>query len=269
VVRRTARAQFGTLLGMQSPCWQEAAEAKPRKAIRHRCRRARVPRGRKRRLRWRAGSRSPLLKRRRRRPRRGSKRKPPAPGGVSGRAFRGCAVRARPRSWTGVSSAVAWGVEADVPPGFRRRPRPARRRDRGEESPARKRRASLLFVPEAVTPEVVDTFFPDHRDGLRESGGRLRASSCAEHSAPPCSVSAGPGSGPGERGKGTGAVLRVHAGAGLRRQGLLRGPAPPPRTRPSRSALERFVGSAARRNGAADSPPAPICSSSGLGVVSG
>jgi hypothetical protein len=140
------------------------------------------------------------------------------------------------------------GLEADVPPGFEadlqepaaelvlRKPRP-------------QARASLLFVPEVATPELVESFFETSAVAFaNEVGGsslKLRGSQRTTLL----------GAAAQERAwnvEGTGAVLRVTLAPACGGRGyyaVLRAAA----DEASRSALEKFVGSL-RANGAADSP---------------
>jgi hypothetical protein len=236
--------QFGTLLGMQSPCWQEAAEANRGKPyaiaagaeVRVDGAKVALARGLAQSLLSAAATAATRFE-----------AKPPAAVASLG-ALPAEAQSERARVVDGRFVSGRLGVEADVPPGFEAD------LDQPEAEIVVKRarpeaRASLLFVPEAVTPEVVDTFFQTTATAFANQVG---GSSLKLRGAQRTTLL---GSAAQERAwnvEGTGAVLRVTLAPACGGRGyyaVLRAAA----DEASRSALERFVGSL-RANGAADSP---------------
>jgi hypothetical protein len=236
--------QFGTLLGMQSACWQEAAEANRGKPyaiaagaeVRVDGAKVGLARGFPQALLSAAATGATRFE-----------AKPPAAVAPLG-ALAAQAESERARVVDGRFVSGRLGVEADVPPGFEadldqpdaeivlKRPRP-------------EARASLLFVPEAVTPELVDAFFQTTATAFANQVG---GSSLRLRGAQRTTLL---GSAAQERAwnvEGTGAVLRVTVAPACGGRGyyaVLRAAA----DEASRSALERFVGSL-RANGAEGSP---------------
>jgi len=236
--------QFGTLLGMQSSCWQEAAEAHRGKpyaiaaAAEVRVDGAKVSLAR--------GFPQALLSATATAATRFDAKQPAAAPPLGELSTEAQAEHARVVDGRFVSQRL--GLEADVPPGFEadlqepaaelvlRKPRP-------------QARASLLFVPEVATPELVESFFETSAVAFaNEVGGsslKLRGSQRTSLL----------GAAAQERAwnvEGTGAVLRVTLAPACGGRGyyaVLRAAA----DEASRSALEKFVGSL-RANGAADSP---------------
>jgi hypothetical protein len=236
--------QFGTLLGMQSPCWQEGAETNRGKPyaiaagaeVRVDGAKVALARGFAQSLLSAAATSATRFE-----------AKPPAAVAPLG-ALPAEAQSERARVVDGRFVSGRLGVEADVPPGFEadldqpdaeivlKKPRP-------------EARASLVFVPEAVTPEVLDAFFQTAATAFaNEVGG----SSLKLRGAQRTTLL---GSAAQERAwnvEGTAAVLRVTLAPACGGRGyyaVLRAAA----DEASRSALERFVGSL-RANGAPDSP---------------
>ena len=172
---------------------------------------------------------------------------PPAPVAPLGE-LPGDALSERARVVDGRFVSARLGVEGEVPPGFEadfdqptaeivlRKPRP-------------EARASLVFVPEAVTPEIVDAFFQTTATAFADEVG---GSSLKLRGAQRTTLL---GSAAQERAwnvEGSGAVLRVTLAPACGGRGyyaVLRAAADDA----SRSALEKFVGSL-RANGAEDSP---------------
>jgi hypothetical protein len=236
--------QFGTLLGMQSPCWQEAAEAYKGKPyaiaaaaeVRIDGVKVALARGLPQQALGSAAAAATRFD---------GKPAPPAPplGAV-----RSDEQDEHARVADGRFVSPRLGIEADVPPGFEadvdqpaaeivlRKPRP-------------EAQASLLFVPERATPEVVDAFFQTAATAFaNEVGGsslKLRAAQRTTLF----------GSAAQERAwdvQGTQAVLRATVAPACGGKGyyaVLRAAA----DEASRAALERFVGSL-KKNGADASP---------------
>jgi hypothetical protein len=236
--------QFGTLLGMQSPCWQEAAEANRGKpyaipaAAEVRVDGAKVALAR-------GLSQAALTAAATAATRFDPKRPPAAP--PLGALPEG-PQEEQARVVDGRFESPRLGLEADVPTGFEadleqppaeivlRKPRP----------PAR---ASLIFVPEPATPEVVEGFFETAPSAFaNEMGGaslKLRGTQRT-------TLLGGVAQERAWDVQGTQAVLRVTLAPACGGRGyyaVLRAAA----DEGSRAALEKFVGSL-RAPHAADSP---------------
>ena len=235
--------QFGTLLGMQSPCWQEAAAAHAGKPytiaaaaeVRVDGAKVALARGFPRAMLSAAATAATRFE-----------AKPSAAVTPLGE-LTAAAQAERARVVDGRFVSARLGVEAMVPPGFEadldqpsaeivlRKPQP-------------EARASLVFVPETVTAEIVDAFFETTAMAFANPGG----SSLKLRGAQRTTLL---GSAAQERAwnvEGTGAVLRVTVAPACGGRGyyaVLRAAA----DEASRSALEKFVGSL-RTNRADDSP---------------
>ena len=236
--------QFGTLLGMQSPCWQEAAEANRGKpyAIQAAAE-VRVE-----------GAKVALA--------RGLPQSSLSGVAEAAARFEGKPLRAAPplgriaespqeehaRVVDGRFESPRLGLQAELPPGFEadvdqptaeivlRKPR----------SPAR---ASLLFVPEPVTPEVVEGFFETVPSAFASEVG---GSSLKLRGAQRTTFLGGAAQERAWDVQGTRAVLRVTLAPACGGKGyyaVLRAAADDA----SRAALEKFVGSV-RATHAEDSP---------------
>jgi hypothetical protein len=236
--------QFGTLLGMQSPCWQEAAEAHRGKPyaiaagaeVRVDGAKVALARGFPQALLSAAATGATRFE-----------AKSPGPMAPLGE-IPADAQSERARIVDGRFVSARLGVEADVPPGFEADlDQPAA--EIVLRKPLPEARASLVFVPEAVTPELVDAFFQTTATAFANEVGssslKLRANQRTTLL----------GSAAQERAwnlEGTGAVLRVTVAPACGGRGsyaVLRAAA----DEASRSALEKFVRSL-RANGAEDSP---------------